>query len=88
MQRLNLCFLEACQLFVGEDGDEDGLLSKLVMHRRGEGVCVFGAVEQAVSQDIEMPWAEELQQSNQRGNSLGGREDGPHALRDLLLIAT
>ena len=31
MQSLNLCFWEACQLFVGEDGDEDGLLSRLVM---------------------------------------------------------
>ena len=30
MQSLNLCFWEACQLFVGEEGDEDGLLSKLV----------------------------------------------------------
>ena len=30
MQSLNLCFCEACQLFVGEDGDEDGLLSRLV----------------------------------------------------------
>ena len=29
MQSLNLCFWEACQLFVGEDGDEDGLLSRL-----------------------------------------------------------
>ncbi len=30
MQSLNLCFCEACQLFVGDDGDEDGLLSRLV----------------------------------------------------------
>lgn len=30
MQSLNLCFWEACQLFVGEDGDENGLLSRLV----------------------------------------------------------
>lgn len=29
MQSLNLCFCEACQLFVGEDGDGDGLLSRL-----------------------------------------------------------
>lgn len=29
MQSLNLCFLEACRLFVGEDGDENGLLTKL-----------------------------------------------------------
>ena len=29
MQSLNLCFVEACQLFVGEDGDENGLLTKL-----------------------------------------------------------
>ncbi len=29
MQSLNLCFLEACQLFVGEDGDKNGLLTKL-----------------------------------------------------------
>lgn len=29
MQSLNLCFVESCQLFVGEDGDENGLLSKL-----------------------------------------------------------
>lgn len=29
MQSLNLCFWEACQLFVGEDADEDGLLSRL-----------------------------------------------------------
>ena len=48
---------------------------------------MFGAVEQAVPQDIEMPWAEELQQVDQGGDSLGGGEDGPHALRDLLLIA-
>lgn len=30
MQSLNLCIVEACQLFVGDDGDEDGLLSRLV----------------------------------------------------------
>ena len=47
-----------------------------------------GAVEQAVPQDIEMPWVEELQQVDQGGDSFGGGEDGPHALRDLLLIAT
>lgn len=29
MQSLNLCFLEACQLFAGEEGDENGLLTKL-----------------------------------------------------------
>ena len=29
MQSLNLCFWETCQLFVGEDGDENGLLTKL-----------------------------------------------------------
>lgn len=29
MQSLNLCFWEACQLFAGEEGDEDGLLTKL-----------------------------------------------------------
>lgn len=30
MQILNLCFCEACQLFVGENGDEESLLSQLV----------------------------------------------------------
>ena len=29
MQSLNLCFWESCQLFVGEDGDEYGLLSRI-----------------------------------------------------------
>lgn len=29
MQSLNLCFVEACQLFAGEDGDENGLLTRL-----------------------------------------------------------
>ena len=29
MQSLNLCFVEACQLFVGEEGDENGLLTNL-----------------------------------------------------------
>ena len=29
MQSMNLCFQESCRLFVGEDGDEDGLLSKI-----------------------------------------------------------
>lgn len=29
MQSLNLCFWETCQLFVGEDGDKNGLLTKL-----------------------------------------------------------
>ena len=30
MQSLNLCFWEASQLFVGDEGDENGLLSRLV----------------------------------------------------------
>lgn len=30
MQSLNLCFYEACQLFKGQEGDEYGLLSKIV----------------------------------------------------------
>lgn len=29
MQSLNLCFVEACQLFAGEDGNENGLLTRL-----------------------------------------------------------
>lgn len=29
MQSLNLCFWESCQLFVGEDGDGNGLLTRL-----------------------------------------------------------
>ena len=29
MQNLNLCFVEACQVFIGEDSDEGGLLTKL-----------------------------------------------------------
>ncbi len=29
MQSLNLCFVEACQVFAGEDGDDNGLLSRL-----------------------------------------------------------
>ena len=29
MQSLNLCFVEACQVFAGEEGDENGLLSRL-----------------------------------------------------------
>ena len=34
MQSLNLCFVEACQLFVGDKGDENGLLTKLDMLTR------------------------------------------------------
>ena len=34
MQSLNLCFWESCQLFVGEDGDEYGLLSKIEKHTK------------------------------------------------------
>ena len=29
MQSLNLCFVEACQLFAGDEGDENGLLTRL-----------------------------------------------------------
>jgi len=29
MQSLNLCFVEACQLFAGDEGDEKGLLTRL-----------------------------------------------------------
>lgn len=43
MQSLNLCFVEACQLFVGEDGDENGLLTRLegLIKQLNQAGCQF-----------------------------------------------
>lgn len=53
MQSLNLCFCEACLLFVGEDGDEDGLLSRLVRLTKELQQAGYEYIARHIIEDIE-----------------------------------